>query len=137
MPAALVHGVHNLRDGADSLYVTVSRDPILKAGSDTERFHFLVDTIVCQIDAAFHRVAELKRRGPVQLGADRDRLSAREREILRRVSAGRTNAEIARLLSISPFTIKNHMKRIMRKLGAANRTEAVTKYQKESRPTRE
>jgi len=135
MKAVLVHGIHNVRDGLDSLYVTASSDPILKSGNGIARFHFLVDTIVCQVDAAFRRVAGLKRRGelaPRQSGAGRP--STREIEILRWVSIGRTNAEIARLLSISPFTVKNHMKRILRKLGAANRTEAAAKYRKGPAP---
>lgn len=135
MRAVLVHGVHNVRDESDSLYLAASCAPILKAGSGIERFDFHVDTIICQIDAAFRRVAGLKRRGeaaPGQSGAGRP--SAREIEILRWVSVGRTNAEIARLLSISPFTVKNHMKRILRKLGAANRTEAAAKYRMQSPP---
>ena len=139
MQSVLVHGVHNVRDGLDSLYVAASHGPILRAGSGIERFDFRVDTIVCQIDAAFRRVAGFKRHGaaaPRRTALETGRLSTRELEILRWVADGRTNAEIARLVSISPFTVKNHMKRIMRKLGAANRTEASAKYRKESPPAR-
>ena len=55
-------------------------------------------------------------------------LSVREEEILRLVSEGRTNAQIAAILAISCFTVKNHVQRIIKKLGAANRTEAVSKH---------
>ncbi len=52
-------------------------------------------------------------------------LTPREKEVLRLVSQGTTNQEIARQLSISLNTVKNHLKRIMEKLGASNRAQAV------------
>lgn len=54
-------------------------------------------------------------------------LSAREEEILVWVAEGKTNVEISRILAISPFTVKNHVQSIIRKLGASNRTEAAVK----------
>ena len=41
------------------------------------------------------------------------------------IVAGRTNAEIAEALVISPRTVGIHVSRIMQKLGAARRTEAA------------
>ena len=55
-----------------------------------------------------------------------ERLSEREIEILRLVSEGCANKEIARRLSISEQTVKAHLKSIFGKLGAADRTHAVT-----------
>jgi DNA-binding CsgD family transcriptional regulator len=55
-------------------------------------------------------------------------LSAREVEILDRLVAGRSNREIAEELVLAPDTIKGHVARILRKLGAANRVEAVARY---------
>lgn len=52
-------------------------------------------------------------------------LSAREMEILRQVVAGASNKEIAAGLSISNFTVANHLKNIYRKLGVKDRTQAV------------
>ncbi|NUR83651.1 MAG: response regulator transcription factor [Nonomuraea sp.] len=49
------------------------------------------------------------------------RLTGREREIAEHVARGRTNAEIAAELHISPGTVKTHLAHIQRKLGAANR----------------
>ena len=49
-------------------------------------------------------------------------------ELMAWLAEGRTNLEIAEILDISPYTVKNHVQRIIRKLGAANRTEAVAKY---------
>jgi DNA-binding NarL/FixJ family response regulator len=53
-------------------------------------------------------------------------LSAREIEVLRLAAAGNSNHEIGRRLSVSRETAKAHMKHIMAKLGANDRTHAVT-----------
>jgi len=52
-------------------------------------------------------------------------LTPRELEILPFIAAGRTNAEIADHLVISPRTVDVHVSRILRKLGATRRTEAA------------
>jgi DNA-binding CsgD family transcriptional regulator len=44
------------------------------------------------------------------------------------MAAGATNAEIANRLLISISTVKSHVKHILRKLEARNRTEAVAMY---------
>lgn len=54
-------------------------------------------------------------------------LSGREIELLRLVAEGASNKAIAQTLSISENTVKFHMKNILEKLGAQNRTEAVTR----------
>lgn len=56
---------------------------------------------------------------------DRFGLTAREIEIARLLAGGRTNAEIARQLGISPFTSRNHTERILGKLGIANRARVA------------
>ena len=53
------------------------------------------------------------------------RFAPREREILRLVSAGLTNAEIGASLYLAPGTIKHHMLGLYDKLGAPNRAAAV------------
>jgi len=53
------------------------------------------------------------------------RLSAREREVLRLVAAGRSNKEIAAALHIAERTVKFHVTAIFNKLGAENRAQAV------------
>jgi DNA-binding NarL/FixJ family response regulator len=55
-------------------------------------------------------------------------LTAREVEVIELVSAGATNNEIASALVISESTVKSHVKHILRKLGAANRAEAVSRH---------
>jgi ATP/maltotriose-dependent transcriptional regulator MalT len=54
-------------------------------------------------------------------------LSARETEILRRVSRGLSNQEIADQLSITVGTTKGHLHRIFGKLDVRNRTAAVAR----------
>ncbi|MGQ0466320.1 MAG: LuxR C-terminal-related transcriptional regulator [Sporichthyaceae bacterium] len=55
-------------------------------------------------------------------------LTARETQILQLLAAGATNLEIARRLVITEGTVKSHVKRVLRKLGAANRAQAVSIY---------
>ena len=52
-------------------------------------------------------------------------LSPREVEILRLVARGLSNRDVGRALSISEHTAANHIRSILRKTGAANRTEAA------------
>jgi DNA-binding CsgD family transcriptional regulator len=52
-------------------------------------------------------------------------LTAREREVLQLVAAGRSNREIAAELFISPRTASVHVSNILGKLGAASRGEAA------------
>lgn len=53
------------------------------------------------------------------------RLSERERQVLELVADGRSNQEIAAVLFISEKTVKNHLTRVMAKLGVARRSEAA------------
>jgi NarL family two-component system response regulator YdfI len=54
-------------------------------------------------------------------------LTPREGEVLRLLAEGSGNKEIAARLNISEHTIKFHIRSILGKLGAASRTEAVTR----------
>ena len=55
-----------------------------------------------------------------------DLLSERELEVVRGVSEGLTNKEIAERLELSPHTIKNYLFRIFDKLGVSNRMELLS-----------
>lgn len=52
-------------------------------------------------------------------------LTPREQEVLAELTAGRTNAEVARSLSISEKTVSVHVSNILRKTGTSNRVEAA------------
>jgi len=73
-----------------------------------------------------------KRRIPPEIAAElaehmtQDALTDREIEVLRRVASGNSNKIIGSQLSVSEATIKGHMKSILAKLGANDRTHAVT-----------
>ncbi|RZU35156.1 response regulator [Edaphobacter modestus] len=73
-----------------------------------------------------------RRRIPPEIAAEladhvtEDALSDREVEVLRRVATGNSNKIIGAQLSVSEATIKGHMKSILAKLGANDRTHAVT-----------
>jgi two-component system response regulator DevR len=53
-------------------------------------------------------------------------LSAREARIVRLISAGRTNGDIAQQLAISPHTVKFHVSDLLKRFGLARRAELVT-----------
>jgi len=57
--------------------------------------------------------------------AEKDSLSAREREILRRAGTGETTVEMAKAFRLSEGTVRNYLSGAIAKLGASNRTEAA------------
>jgi two-component system, NarL family, response regulator LiaR len=60
-------------------------------------------------------------------GTATEPLTAREVEVLRLLARGRTNRQIARDLMFSVHTVKAHVRRILAKLGASDRTEAAVR----------
>ena len=54
-----------------------------------------------------------------------DKLTERELQVLKGLTEGKSNKEIARDLDIQEATVKLHMKTLYRKVGAANRTQAA------------
>ena len=73
-----------------------------------------------------------KKRIPAEIAArlaehvSDEALTEREKDVLKHVAEGQRNREIAERLEISEDTVKVHVKHIMEKLGANDRTEAVT-----------
>lgn len=57
---------------------------------------------------------------------NRAELGPRESEVLDMLAKGLTNKGIAEVLPISQFTVRPHVKHLFKKLGASDRTEAVT-----------
>jgi DNA-binding NarL/FixJ family response regulator len=58
----------------------------------------------------------------------RELLTPRELQIAGQMVAGRSNREIAAELHLSPETVKGYVARVLRKLGASNRVDAVSRY---------
>ena len=125
----VVHGVRDKLSNCDSLYIVLDARGELPPGGDG-RFAALAHLVLCQFDIAWRRLAASRLDGLAAADAMRlpCRLSAREREILASLSRGSTNHDIAEALAISLFTVKNHLKRIFRKIGVSNRTQAAARF---------
>jgi DNA-binding NarL/FixJ family response regulator len=101
----------------------------LKAGAAG---YILKDMIRTELLEAIRTVHMGKRYIPHKIAAElaehfaEDDLSEREIEVLREVARGTSNKIIASRLSISEATVKAHMQNILVKLGASDRTHAVS-----------
>ena len=100
----------------------------LEAGA---RGYLLKNMPPAELVQAIRQVHAGKKRIPAELAAQLaehitdDNLTAREVEVLRQVGGGNRNRDIAELLHISEETVKVHIKHIMDKLGAKDRTQAI------------
>jgi DNA-binding NarL/FixJ family response regulator len=101
----------------------------LKAGATG---YMLKTTLRTELVDAIRAVHQGRRRIPPEIAKELaehvadDILSEREIEVLRRVAAGTSNKIIADQLNLTEATVKAHMKNIFSKLGANDRTHAVT-----------
>lgn len=74
-----------------------------------------------------HPAEQEAARGPLRSGALPVPLSPREVEVLRLLATGTTTAAIAQRLGISVVTVRNHVQRLLDRLGAHSRLEAVAR----------
>lgn len=101
----------------------------LKAGA---RGYLLKTMPPKQLVETIRRVHAGKKFIPPEIAANlaehysNDELTAREIEVLRHIAEGNRNRDIAELLFISDETVKVHIKHIMDKLDANDRTQAVS-----------
>lgn len=104
-------------------------DAVLRAGA---RGYLLKGAALEEIERAIRAVVRGERyldprvASRVAALSHAPRLSARERDVLRLVVAGKSNKEIAAALEVAERTVKFHMTSIFNKLGAENRAQAVT-----------
>jgi DNA-binding NarL/FixJ family response regulator len=80
-----------------------------------------------QPDLAAQLLAEDAHGNPPPVAPDAQRLTEREREVLRLVARGQTNEEISHTLHLTLNTVKTHVAHVLRKLGAADRAEAAVR----------
>jgi DNA-binding NarL/FixJ family response regulator len=101
----------------------------LKAGAAG---YLLKGTMRKELADTIRRVHAGQRRIPYEVAAgiaehvNSDSLTAREIEVLRNAAAGKSNKRIGDSLGISEETVKGHMRNILSKLEASDRTHAVT-----------
>lgn len=133
MRFCVVHGVRDRRGGDETLYIALNRE---NPGSELGA---LTQLLFSHIDIAFRRVTALPLDDgrEAMAGTELQNLSAREHEILHLLCRGRTNVDIARELDISPYTVKNHLQRIFRKIGVSNRTQAAAKLNEAAKAARD
>jgi DNA-binding CsgD family transcriptional regulator len=77
------------------------------------------------------RVLTVRREGDallLQVKREEARLTRREREVLSWVARGKTNAQVAELLWLSPSTVRKHLENVYPKLGVNTRTAAVASF---------
>jgi DNA-binding NarL/FixJ family response regulator len=72
-------------------------------------------------------IEEFVRRSPAgpRPGTELEQLTPRELEVLKRITQGQSNAEIAETLVISSATVKTHVAHVLAKLGVRDRAQAV------------
>ncbi|GAA4722016.1 response regulator [Phytohabitans rumicis] len=76
------------------------------------------------------RIADFFAAGPPAAEVAFPELTTREREILELVAAGRSNAQIASALFLSPKTVRNNVSNVFAKLHVADRAEAIVRARK-------
>ena len=75
----------------------------------------------------FQYVSSISKSRSVEAAVERPRLTLRQQHLTTLVAKGWTNKEIAAHLNLSEFTVKNHVHRIMKQVGATSRRQAVEK----------
>jgi two-component system NarL family response regulator len=134
-------------DGIQTIKALIARDPatrvlvlttfdneedIFHALESGARGYLLKDTTKEELIAAVLQIHQGERYLPQAVAsrlADRlvrPSLTPRELDVLRLVSRGRTNKEMASAMFISEETVKTHMKSLFQKLGVHDRAEAVS-----------
>ena len=119
-----------LADRATQMHVETA----LEAGADgytlndisLAELHSTLDRVVGGDTVLHPDVASVVARRLAANGKEKpNSLTPRQREILRLLAAGLENKQIARQLGIGVHTVKTHVSRVLQKLGATSRTEAV------------
>ena len=116
----VAHGVWG-SDGHVSGFFCFLRTPLGK----TARAARIVEVVVPILYVTFLRVLAADANtaeGAVRMST---LVTQREVEILGWIKEGKTTADIARILHLSPFTVKNHVQNILKKLGARSRSHAI------------
>lgn len=121
----LVHGTHDRFGKTVSFFIFACR-----SGSNSSRQVHLARLVVPIIYGAWVHT-QLVRPATLEnahvASAGHEILTPRELEILGWIYRGKSNIEIGMILGLSPFTVKNHVQKILRRLNVLNRAQAVGK----------
>lgn len=128
MRSLLVHGLTDERSSHDCLYVIFSSEKKLHESLGAIQILLpYLDTALCRVTPLTYPdlngslltdpLKDIKHSG----------LSKREIEVMNWVKMGKTNSEIASILDISIFTVKNHLQHIFKTLDVSNRMQAASK----------
>ncbi|KIO49752.1 XrtB/PEP-CTERM-associated transcriptional regulator EpsA [Nitrosospira sp. NpAV] len=128
MRTSLVHGLTDERSNQTCLYVIFSSERKLHESLDAMQLLLpYLDTALCQVTPLVPPESDARVLTEQPKDGERGGLSRREIEIMNWVRIGKTNLEIASILGISVFTVKNHLQHIFKSLGVNTRMEAVSK----------
>lgn len=120
---AFVHG-SRLVDGQHATLFIMLRTPAFP----DRRTRYMAELLMPHLHLAWHRVLCADRDPEVvRANVSESPLTDRELEVLNWVREGKTNAEIAAILGLSPLTVKNHVRKILQKLKVSNRAQAVAR----------
>ena len=121
----LIHGTHDAYGKFLSLFIFASRPGTNASGKAN-----LVKLLVPSMHAAWVHTQLIRpstmSSSPID-SKDRSALTPREKDILNWIYRGKSNIEIGLILGLSPFTVKNHVQKILRRLNVLNRAQAVGK----------
>jgi transcriptional regulator EpsA len=119
----VAHGTHDATGQLTSFFIFACQP-----GSISPRQAYYVELLVPFLHAAWVRTqVNWQAKSAGVRPAVTSLLTPREREILEWIYRGKSNIEVGMILKISPLTAKNHVQKILRKLGVLNRTQAVGK----------
>lgn len=97
---------------------------------DTEQEQ-LIRGLKCLLDGDFwvprrllHTFLDKNRKAPSNIKRPNVKLTKREKQILKLIKDGATNADISEALSVSEHTVKSHLYNVYKKIGVRNRLEA-------------
>jgi transcriptional regulator EpsA len=127
MRSVLIHGLRDERSQQECLYILLSASDIPASATAA------IEVLMPCLDAVLRQLTHLpqQKRGCMKslphVPEEALGLTERETQIMDWVAMGKTNSEIGSILSISAYTVKNHMQRIFQKLNVYNRAQAVSK----------
>jgi PAS domain S-box-containing protein len=118
-------------DGTVATVLSVGRDITEQRRADLDRRALVEEVLQRESrlqELVSRMITDQARDARRALGSlELDRLTRREREILHLVVTGQTNGQIALALGLSVGTVKNHVARLLPKLGATDRTQAAVR----------